>query len=218
MNDNRSSCWHQNIYQDMINGALGKQWPPLERSAHWPVLKQALELSLKTLGNNDNCLLLDLGCGAAALQDQDIVKENSAYIGADLGHIIDNVAKSLYPNGTYFKIDIECEDISDRLKQFDIIVMNAVIDALDKPVELIKKILYAMESGAILLLHRQKITSKDTYIKKNPSYGGSWTYCSNINRDKFNQAVNDCGCSVVKEYECPYPEYKTFIIQKDQND
>ena len=118
------TCWHDDktTPREMIAGAQGKLWPKLKGSSHVSILKELINKS----GNKN---VLDLGCGAAELST--ILSPDHSYCGVDLPHTIDLVAKKLHPDLSYIKCDVECDDIK-FLSDYDLIVMNAFIDVLNK--------------------------------------------------------------------------------------
>jgi SAM-dependent methyltransferase len=194
------TCWHDDEITpgEMISGANGKYWPKLNESQHASVLKELINMA-------DKKKILDLGCGAAELST--ILPENCSYCGADLPHIINLVAKKLHPDLPYIKCNIEHDDL-EFLGDYDLIVMNALIDVLDKPLEILGKILSASVSD--VLMHRQEIGAKTTIEVRN-SYGGK-TYKSILGRSDLNRVIDEHGFKISKE--CNAHGHFSFLVTK----
>jgi SAM-dependent methyltransferase len=182
------TCWHDHSTtpSQMIAGAKGQLWPKLSESGHAATLIKFIKLANKTS-------ILDLGCGAAELNT--ILPEEYAYCGADLPHIIDLVARKLHPDLHYIKCDIEQDDIN-FLSNYDLIVMNAFIDVLDRPLQVLDKIL-CNATGSVLL-HRQEIGNR-TMIEVNDSYGGK-TFKSILSRSELDDVIGKYGYKIKAEH------------------
>jgi SAM-dependent methyltransferase len=172
-----SSCWYDNVSvpEEMIKGATGKLWPTLEHSDHFPVLKQIVD-SLP----EDVLSMVEVGCGSGSFQR---IFDRFYCVGIDLPHIIDKVAKQVYPQGKYLKLDIY-RDAFEEIREFDCVLMNAFIDVMEHPLFVLEKIL--QNANRYIILHRQAFCSnkEPTQVTKEKSYGG-WTYHSLLNWDEF---------------------------------
>src|SRR5688572_280459 len=96
--------------------------------------------------------LLDLGCGTGMLSE---FKKNYEYYGADLQHILNESSMRNYPQYFYRVCDVE-KDGLEWIGEFDIVVMNALIDVMQIPAAVLRKILSACKGG--IIIHRQEIT------------------------------------------------------------
>ena len=185
MNIDKNTCWYnEECYEQMIAGATGKLWPVLEKSGHWPILKELLGA---IPANKDNKMwLLDIGCGAGCLGQTEIVKERYHYIGADLMDVIHNVAQKVNPIGTYLHVDILNSDLKFIPQYGEVVVMNAFIDVMQHPVDTLIDIIDKCPNYVII--HRQFVYGGPTKVKQQSSYGG-FTYISNISEVEFNNAI-----------------------------
>jgi len=185
----KTTCWYQSkSMAAMVNGAKGLLWPVLEKSSHWPVLKNLLELVLnlnKNPGKEDKLQLLDVGCGAGCLGDTDIVKENFHYYGLDLPWVINEVAGVVNPGKTYIQSDFLEQANYKNLELFgEVVVMNAFIDVMQYPIVTLDAIL--PNCYKYVIVHRQFLTDEPTFVEKKDSYG-SQTYISHINNLQWNE-------------------------------
>lgn len=198
------SCWHDDktTPREMIAGAKGKLWPKLKHSDHVSVLN---ELIVKS-GNKN---VLDLGCGAAELST--VLPTDYSYCGVDLPHIIDLVANKMHPDLSYIKCDIEKDDIT-FLGRYDLIVMNAFIDVLDKPLQILSKVLSVSTSD--ILMHRQEIRSRTT-IEIRDAYGGK-TYKSIFSRSDLNRVIDEHGFKISEERSAH--DHFSFLITPKKAD
>ncbi len=174
-----NDCWHNDCYQEMLNGANGKMWPVLEKSGHWPVLEEFLQHVINQYKVKPS--LLDLGCGAGALSKTKIVKDKFSYMGADLPLILENVAAVFCPDGNF--IDCDVYSNVDIVAPFDVVLMNGLIDIMEHPVRVLENVLEKCTNYVII--HRQWITQKPSYTEEHNSYGGD-TFISHINELEFN--------------------------------
>jgi len=113
---------------------------------------------------------VDLGCGdkGAEVFFRGNSKFGGNYTGFDL------------PGFDIYKTDLEC------IEDFNIVLMNAFLDVLKKPLWALNKVLKS--SREYVIIHRQEFSYKATRIKTGPAYGG-WTYHSRINWDDFYKVI-----------------------------
>jgi SAM-dependent methyltransferase len=204
-----TTCWYdtEECPQHMILGAQGKLWPVLEKSSHFPMLKTLLEEI------PEECTtLLDIGCGAADLSR---LINGLFYVGADLEHIIETVARKVHPHGNYISFDVygdpkDCTFVGD----YDVVVMNAFIDVLQYPLIGLKNILTNAKNYVIL--HRQEFDSDGmTRIERNSSYGNGTTYQSIINEQEFDVLLQELNFKVIKEV-CVFKTAKSLLLFKEK--
>jgi len=178
------TCWYkEECCNEMIRGARGELWPTLDKSNHWYILEDLLRI----VYGQTTPLLLDLGCGAGDLQNQQIVRDRYEYYGADLSNVINNVALEMNPRGEYVKCDVIKDMNIDFISIFDVVVMNALIDVMEHPIYILGKIL--KQCKKYVIIHRQNLTEKETYITTQTSYGGI-TNISHINKKKFFDIIS----------------------------
>lgn len=179
-----TTCWYsEKSHEMMLRAAKGEFWTILEDCDDFQVLKGFLE----KVAGSEKKKLLDIGCGGARTQITDVVKKHFHYTGLDLPDVIENVAKKFCPDGNYIKCNIEKEGPINLqfLRAFDVVVMNAFIDVMQFPLEILNRILSFNVRHVII--HRQKMTDGVSLVERNPSYGGE-TYCSILNETAFRLA------------------------------
>ena len=181
MNIDRGTCWYNPMcHEEMIRGANGELWPVLEKSLHWPVLKELLDIIPKMGGKKQ---LLDVGCGAGCLGG--LVNKKFLYSGVDLPEVIENVAEKVNPSQRYIKFDVTSGEDMSFMYHYDVIAMNAFIDIMQDPMNILCDILD--QCSDYVIIHRQFIIGSPTKVKKADSYGGT-TFISYINELDFNVA------------------------------
>ena len=209
-NVTKDTCWYDssNVPEQMLLGAKGVLWPVLEKSDHFPVLD-----SLISETKEDAFTLLDLGCGAADLSR---LYPNFYYTGADLSNIIKEVAMKMHPQNSYVSFDIY-DDKAEFIKDYDVVVMNAFIDVLQKPLIGLSKVL--THGSKYVILHRQAFSdTRETHLYRYPSYGGVDSYQSVINRKQFSELLEEKEFEIVKELPLHYgppPGYETSAFTKE---
>jgi len=202
MSINKNTCWYDSkkVPEQMILGAKGVLWPVLEKSDHFPVLN-----TLMSLIDDDTFTLLDIGCGAAEISR---IYPKYYYTGADLPHMIREVAMKMHPQNSYIPFDIY-EDDCGFIKDYDLVAMNAFIDVLEKPVEALTKVL--TKAPKYVLIHRQTFNDeKETHLYKYPSYGGVDSYQSVINRNEYLSLQKKTGFEIVSELKLDFNPDKGY--------
>ena len=176
-------CWYEDCYEEMKKGVRGESFPKLINSDHYPVLNSLFK-------ECNFSKLLDIGCGGGGLSE---VVNGEYYTGVDLPSIIENVAEKLFPNTRFIKCNALVDDLS-FIKKYDLIVMNAFIDVLQNPIEVLNKILN--HSSGDIIIHRQVFTDDITHTTKHYSYGG-FAYHSIINRNEFTNLLKQKNYKIV---------------------
>ena len=180
-------CWHENIYQAMIDAAEKR---PLLSTYQGKLLKSMIDSI-----DYDRCL--DIGCGTA--QVHEICHD---YIGIDLPDIIFSVPRKIYPDVCQLFL-YPIEDEAEYAKDYDLVIMSAYIDIMEKPLDMLEPIL--KRCNKYVIIHRQEISqNKPTQAIKNPSYGG-WTWHSIINRKDFNKVIK--GFEILELKSCKYENW-----------
>lgn len=156
---------------------------------HYQSFNELLSLCRKEY---EKPLLLDIGTGSGRIGQ---FCKDFHFFGSDLQWIIDGVAMRNYPHQIYFHLDIENDELA-KINRFDVLVLNGVIDVMQEPLKVLKRILtYAKK---YVLIHRQEITEGESHTIMNDSYG-SQTYHSIINRGEWNQLLEEMGFEIVLE-------------------
>ncbi len=156
--------------------------------------------------------VIDLGCGTAMLS---MFCKNHRYIGADLPHILQGCAMRNYPEYFYRSCDLVEDDLS-WIKDFNIVIVNGVIDIMQYPLEMLGKILDHCKK--YLVIHRQEITEKgETHTVVNGSYGGT-TYHSIFSRKDFMQLLDEKNFEVVAQRNLEFGNWEnggcSFLLRK----
>jgi FkbM family methyltransferase len=158
-----------------------------------------------------NGRLLDLGCGTGMLSD---FKKNYTYYGADLPHIIYKSAIRNYPKEFFRAWDVTTDDL-EWIGEFNIVVLNALIDVMETPLKTLDLIL--RHAKADIIIHRQEITKEMTKVFMNGSYGGH-TYHSIINRDEFLNVLDLNNYAIEKEVNLSFSNWEnggnSFLLKK----
>lgn len=179
-----SNCWYNEdiVPGEMIRGAKAEieGWCVLEETPHFIVLKELLEIT----GSKS---IVDIGCGAAELSR---VFPDFQYVGVDLPHIIDKVSKKMHPNNQYIYCDAIDSDFA-FIKNKGTVVMNSFLSELEKPLVILENIL--SNADRYIIIHRQELTEKESYLEEYKSYGGMKTTRSFINRQEFTTLLNKYG-------------------------
>lgn len=207
MNTDKNSCWYQQTCVDEMNRFFDTHRHNAEVCRHFSYFTQLL-----TLTDEKGSELLDLGCGTAMLSEY--CKENR-YRGADLPHIISGCAMRNYRKYDYRGCDIINDDIS-WIDQYPVLVLNAVIDVMEHPMQMLAKVLSS--ASKYVIIHRQEITEQgQTRSIQTGSYGG-YTYHSIINRNDFNRMLEDNNFDVVKELQLEFTNWEnngsSFLLRK----
>lgn len=161
--------------------------------------------------------LMDLGCGTALLSE---FCKDFKYYGADLPHMIANCAWRNYPQYYYKPCDIIQDDLSwIKNEGYEVVVMNAIIDVMQHPLQVLERIL--CNCTKYVIIHRQEITEKgQTSVAKKGSYN-SFTYHSIINRTQFTDMVDHCGYTIVKELSPGFGDWEnggsSFLLRKKKS-
>ena len=137
---------------------------------HGKVLKKLVE-PIKDLP------VIDVGCGNG---HAGVLFKN--YTGADTELMISKIAKPTNPNYRYIIFNAESSNFS-FISGYEVVLINAFIDVINKPLLITKKIL--QKATKYIVLHRQEIIDGKTTITIEKSYGGADTYHSKINRQEF---------------------------------
>ena len=152
--------------------------------------------------------VLDIGCGTG--QVSQLIE--GTYHGCDLPDIVLNVSEKSGFEGMYMGMDMETFDGSVA-KNFDIVIMSAFIDVMDKPARMLSKIL--KHCNRYVIIHRQELTEGRTSVTQEASYGG-YTNHSKINVAHFYDLIKDF--KIIKEASCKYPNWEygghSFLLKK----
>ena len=196
-------CWENDYCVTEMNRFYDKHLKTREHTGHLDVVKDFLK-------SIEYRKLIDLGCGTAVLSEFVLW-----YEGADLPHIIEGCAKRNYPNLRYHNVNAETDPLN-FLTDYDVVVMNALLDVMSDPLTILKKVLNV--SKKYVVIHRQEITvSGKTHYTINDSYGGR-TYHSIINRNDFIATVQGAGFIIEAEKNLSFTNWEnngnSFLLKK----
>lgn len=203
MEIDKSTCWYsKNYVYPHMTDAIRKH-VPLNEIGHGKSLIELLNII-----DSKEKTILDLGCGGALLHT--II--NGLYTGADMQHIIENVSKKCFNDLNYKIVDVINDDLN-FLIDYDIIVMNALIDVMQYPLFILDKIL--KKCNNYVILHRQEIVDGKTIVIQNPSYGGT-TYHTMININDFNNIIKNTDFEIIKNINSNLDvnTWRSFLLKK----
>ncbi len=178
----------------------------LENSEHFQTLNR---LFLLASGDIEN--IIDLGCGAAEFGR---IYSFFDYVGADLPHIIENVAKKKNPNLSFYNFDAYKTDYK-FLKKYDLILMNAFISELSSADLILEKVL--TNAKKYVLIHRQKL---GMFKEKNIKYTEYRGYlnreytCSVFSEKYLEDLIAKKGFRLVKSLPSDTPEEVSFLLKR----
>ena len=182
----RDICWYQKECVESMNRFEDECIKNQDIQPHYKSFNELLNLC----GTGK---LLDIGTGTARISQ---FCKNFEFVGADLPHILSGCAMRNYPKYKYQSIDI-IEDNLAWIREYDVIVLNGVIDVMENGLYILERIL--THSKKFVLIHRQEITENGkTHSKVNPSYN-SHTFHSIINRKDWNDLIDRMGFEIIKE-------------------
>ena len=155
--------------------------------------------------------VLDIGCCAAEFAD---AFPHFHYCGADLPHMIEQVAKRRRPDLDYIIFDATHESF-EFCKNFDVILMNSFLSELEKPLDILDKILSF--SNKYVIIHRQDIKSLDNDYEKqvyDPYDSKIEAVNTTINRKSFEELLEKRNFKIKVETQsfAGLPDKKTMLI------
>lgn len=209
MTEDKNTCWYSpNVVNEMNNF--------YDKHLNTTMMKHmAAFASLLELTDERGSKLLDLGCGTGMVSEW---CRNYEYTGADLPHILGGSAMRNYPKHFYRAVDIVNDDLA-WINEYQIVVLNAVIDIMENPIDVLKKVLDAGPKN--IIIHRQEITDLGkTMVVKNDSYGG-YTYHSIINRAEFYKLIDEYEYYAVRELNLCFTNWEnggtSFLLKKKKS-
>jgi putative methyltransferase (TIGR04325 family) len=200
----KNTCWYSKGLAHSMS-IMHAKWKKVDEVENWIVLLKYLQYCK----NNNAKTILDLGCGAGHHQKTEFIRNNLDYTGADLPNVIDTSSVKIYPEGKYISLDIYSDKI-EFIKNFDIVLMNAFIDVIEFPLDILNKVLTYINK--FVILHRQRLSDKKTYIEKHQSYNG-FTYISIINNNDFLQILEKNNIEILEKNQIG-TDYYSFLMEK----
>lgn len=183
----KSMCWYQQEVIDEMNRFVDLHVKNHDVTQHMKPLTELLDLCPQDSN------LIDLGTGTAMIAP---LCNKFKFHGADLPHIIAGCAMRNQPQYFYRSCDLIEGDLVWVLG-FDVVVLNGVVDIMYNGLGILRRIL--TYCSRYVVIHRQEITeSGQSRSIVNGSYGGK-TYHSIINRNDFNNLLQEMGFEIVQE-------------------
>lgn len=187
MKSKKDNAWYDKsiVPSEMVKGAKAEipGWKKLEHTDHFKALDHLIQ-SIKVKN------IVDIGCGAAEVGR---IYKDIRYLGVDLGHVIESVAKVVNPNLEYQEFDANDSEFG-FIYDYDLVLMNGFLSEMEDPIEILESILSNCKKYVII--HRQDFTEGPTSIRTYNSYGGIHATNSIINMDEFEQICSKYGFSV----------------------
>jgi len=206
------TIWYNDkeIPESMYKAVTGQisGWSQLEHSNHFNSLNQCFQWCREAKS------VLDLGCGAAEVSR---VFSNYDYAGADLEHIIKNVAEKKNPNKSYIIFDINLDDC-EFLKKYDIILMNGFLSEIPDYFRVLNKIL--LNSKKYIIIHRQEIQETPSTLENYVSYAGLTTTKTIINKKEFENICSMNSFNIILDIPSTpmNNSMRSFVLERQQND
>lgn len=202
-------CWKENYCIEEMNRFYDNHVKGHEPNAHFLNVVDMLKLC----GEGK---LLDIGTGTAAISEY--VKPFEFY-GCDLPNILIGCSIRNYPQYFYKSCDIEENNLAWMAK-FDVLLLNGMIDVMEEGLYIIRRIL--THAKKYVIIHRQEITEQgQTKSVLNGSYGGQ-TFHSIINRQDFNNLLEEMNFEIVKEIKLTFANWEnggsSFLLKNKVKD
>jgi len=211
----KNTCWYDT---KTITDEMNRNYPVylnlMPETEHVAAITKQINF-LSQIENYRKLSVIDLGCGTAQISllfPADYFK----YEGADLSHILNYCAKKWHPEHEYFPFDVELSNYH-WLKAYDVILVNAFIDVMEHPIEVLKKVL--SNAKKYVIVHRQEISAtKPTQVIKNDSYGG-YTYHSIINENDWNTLLKEYNFTCIQHKTCGFGNWEngggSYLLEKN---
>lgn len=201
----KSMCWYDQECVNEINRFTDTYVKDKSVADHLLKLKELFNQCEK------GCTLLDIGTGSAMVVE---LCGDFKFYGADLPHILYGCAMRNQPGYFYKSCDI-IEDELAWIREFDIILLNGVIDVMYNGLGILRRVL--TYSNRYVIIHRQEISKeRDSRSVINNSYN-SKTYHSIINRNDFDQLIEEMGFEIVKEVQLNFGNWedggRSFLLK-----
>lgn len=94
--------------------------------------------------------ILDLGCGIYRWGD--FLQADTSYTGVDIEAEIVSYNKKHYPEYTFYQKNLDQEELSLPEDEFDLVIMLAVLEHLEKPVKVLKEVKKTLQDDGIIIL------------------------------------------------------------------
>lgn len=206
------TIWYNDkeIPETMYKAVTGQisGWSQLEHSNHFNSLNQCFQECKEAKS------ILDLGCGAAEVSR---VFSNYDYAGADLEHIIKNVAEKKNPNKNYIIFDINLDDCA-FLKKYDIVLMNSFLSEIPDYFKALNKVL--LNSKKYIIVHRQEIQEMPSKLEEYVSYAGLTTTKTIINKKEFKNICSMNNFNIILDIPSTpiNNNMRSFVLERQKND
>lgn len=208
MNVDKTTCWYD-MNAEMCIQLMGKGLYK-EYGQRLKKLIAMIPVDAKTV--------IDIGCGSGRSV---MLFEDYEYTGLDLPKVINTISKVVNPKLGFIGCDIIEDDIR-FIYDYDIVHMDAFIDVMQYPLQILDKILKNCNKYVLLL--RQEIINEETQIIKNlpfyliqkPSYNG-FTYHSLINRKHLLKIFKKYNFKILKEIDAGLKgNWRNFLLKKNE--
>jgi FkbM family methyltransferase len=197
MNIDKNTCWYKDESIKEMNRFYETYRGNQEILKHMDTVTQLLEDT-----NLEGVDLLDLGCGTAMLSEY---AKKFNYYGADLPNVLNYSSMLFYPQYYYKATELDVDNLL-WINKYPVVVLNAVIDVMEYPLEILDKVL--KNASEYVVIHRQEITLEgQTRVIKNGSYGDI-TYHSIINKYDLDLICDKNDFDIVRNYNLYFTNWE----------
>ncbi len=94
--------------------------------------------------------ILDLGCGVYRWDD--LLQSDVSYTGVDIEADIISYNKKHYPEYVFYQKNLDQEELSLPENNFDLVIMLAVLEHLEKPIKILSEVKDTLRDDGIIIL------------------------------------------------------------------
>lgn len=181
-----------------------------ERIAPFRTFLEILEYITRAYGPSKR-RILDVGCGVGHYSElvQRYYSGRFEYLGCDYSEAMVETARQMWPQSV-FLVDNVFESHVDY-GEFDVIMASALVDVMENFWDVLDTLFD--KTGNLLILHRQRITSGESYSTQAAGYAGQTTYASYINPRELRGRLRKKGLAVRKKFRVDRSIW-SFLIER----
>jgi SAM-dependent methyltransferase len=203
--------WKSEAVAEQMRSLSDRQLQSADDVAPFSAFVEAVEMLVSDFDLPQPASFLDLGCGVG--QYSDLLDEHFpgrfVYTGSDYSPEIVAVARAARPGRTFMVNDLL--ESSLDLGGYDVLFASGLIDVLDEFERGLDVLLGA--ASPIVLLHRQRVVDRPSYVEVADGYDRQRTYRSYLNRDDLDRIAARHGRTVARRFVVE-GEVETFILPR----